>query len=71
MDNKEIDDYSEQGKLTQKGIRSCINFEIKDGNIGIVGFHDHPNEMWISEKYDQFAKQCESNGWLKIEGPAS
>lgn len=49
MDKQAITDFSEQGKLTQKGIRNCINFEIRDGNVGIVGFHDHPEEMWINE----------------------
>ena len=71
MDKQAITDFSEQGKLTQKSIRNCINFEIKDGNVGIVGFHDHPEEMWINENYQDFASYCEQQGWLRIEGPAS
>lgn len=28
MDKEVITDFSDQGKLTQKGIRGCINFEV-------------------------------------------
>ncbi len=68
IDKKEVFDFTDQGKLTQKGIRNCINFEIKDGSESILGFHDHPSEMWVTEKYNDFAKICENNGWLKIDG---
>jgi len=71
LDNQLITDFSEQGKLTQKGIRSCINFEVQDGNVGIVGFHDHPEEMWVNANYQNFASYCEQQGWLHIEGPVS
>ena len=70
MDNQAITDFSEQGNLTQKGLRGCISFEIRDGNVGIVGFHDHPDEMWINENYQSFAIYCEQQGWLRIEGSA-
>lgn len=71
MDNQAVTDFSEKGKLTQNGIRSCINFEISDENVGILGFHDHPDEMWINDNYQDFAKYCEQQGWLHIQGPAS
>jgi hypothetical protein len=71
MDKCVVTDFSEQGRLTQKGIRDCINFEIRDGNVGILGFHDHPNEMWVNENYQEFAKYCEHQGWLRVEGLAS
>lgn len=71
MDKKVITDYSDQGRLTQSGIKECRNFEIRDGHKAILGFHDHPNEMWISEQYEDFARHCEKQGWLKIEGSAS
>jgi len=66
-----ITDYSETGPLTQKQIRQFLNFEIRDGSKPIVGFHDHPNEMWVSEQYADFARHCESQGWLKVQGNAS
>ncbi|MGI0118263.1 hypothetical protein [Zooshikella sp. RANM57] len=68
MDKKLITDLSDSGKLSQERIRNCINFEIRDGDVGVVGFHDHPDEMWINEKYQGFAIYCEQMGWLKIEG---
>ena len=71
MNKHLITDFSDQGKLTQKEIRECINFEIRDGNVGIMGFHDHPDEMWINENYREFADYCEQQGWLRLEGPAS
>jgi len=71
MDKKPVTDFSEQGKLTQEGIRSCINFEVLDGKVGIVGFHGYPNEMWVNENHKDFASYCEQQGWLRIEGPAS
>lgn len=71
IDNYVVTDFSEQGKLTQKGITNCTDLEIQDGGIGILGFHDHPNEMWINENYQDFANYCEHQGWLRIQAPAS
>lgn len=71
MDNRTVTDFSQQGELTQKGIRNCINFEIKDGGVSILGFHDHPDEMWINENYLEFANYCEKQGWLRIKWPVS
>lgn len=66
-DRTRITDYSETGVLTQKGIRQFVNFEIRDGNKPILGFHDHPNDMWVSEQYAEVARYCESKGWLKVQ----
>lgn len=71
FNKKEIYDFTESGVLTQKELRNCKNFEIRDGDTPILGFHDHPSQMWISENYWVFAKVCEDAGWLKIEGQAS
>jgi hypothetical protein len=67
-DKQRITDFSETGPLTQKGIRKFINFEIRDGLDPILGFHDHPNEMWIAENYADVVEYCASQGWLKVEG---
>lgn len=67
MDRQAIVDFSSQGSLTQKNIRACTSFEIRDGSVGILGFHDHPREMWINEDYREFARYCEQQGWLRIE----
>lgn len=71
LDNKKVTDFSERGRLTQKGIRSCNNLEIRDRGVGILGFHDHPNEMWINENYQDFANYCADQGWLEVQGAAS
>ena len=71
LDKEEILDFSDQGRLIQKEIRNCINFEVKDGKEGMVGFHDHPDEMWIVEKHVELAKYCEKMGWLTIQGEAT
>ena len=70
--NKErIDDFSETGPLTQKRMRKYIDFEIRDGCRSILGFHDHPREMWIEEEFAEIAEYCQEQGWLKIERSAS
>ena len=71
MNHERITDYSSDGPLTQKGIRACRDFEVRDGATPIVGFHDHPDEMWIAAEHRHFAEHCASEGWLKIEGGAS
>ncbi len=45
---KVITDFSEQGLLAQKGIRNCRDFEILSNKEAVLGFHDHPNEIWIT-----------------------
>jgi len=70
MDKQVITDFSEQGKLTRKNILNCINFEILDGDTGILGFHDHPDEMWISGNFQDFAIFCEQQGWLYMQKQA-
>jgi len=71
VDRERTTDFSERGPLTQRGIRACINFEVRDGSRAILGFHDHPSEMWVTETYACVAEYCAEQGWLKIEGGAS
>jgi len=71
VDRTPIADFSEHGPLTQKRIRSLKDFEVRDGDAPIVGFHDHPDEMWVSEAYAHVAQHCEAEGWLKVQGVAS
>jgi hypothetical protein len=68
MDRHQIDDFSESGRLTQKGIRACRNFEIRDGSTPILGFHDHPNQMCVAAGYRPLAEHCAAEGWLRIQG---
>jgi hypothetical protein len=68
---KRVDDFSEAGPLTQRGIRQMRDFEVKDGDAPILGFHDHPDQMWVVESHAATAQHCESQGWLEIEGRAS
>ena len=71
MNRRRIADFSERGPVTQKGIRACRDFEVRDGHTPILGFHDHPDQMWIAEKYSTVAAHCEAQGWMRIEGPAT
>ena len=71
MNRKRIFDFSERGPLTQKGIRACIDFEIRDGATPILGFHDHPDEMWVAEKFSDIADHCAAQGWMRIRPPAA
>jgi hypothetical protein len=63
---KPIADFSESGPLTQKGIRQMRDFEVRDGDKPILGFHDHPDEMWITEAQASDAEHCHAEGWLEI-----
>ncbi|WP_027708937.1 hypothetical protein [Zooshikella ganghwensis] len=71
INNKIIKDYSEAGMLTRRHILECHSIEVRDRVVGVVGFHDHPKEMWINENYREFACYCEGMHWLTIQGPAS
>ena len=71
VNGKRVQDFSESGPLTQKGIRPCRDFEVRDGSVPILGFHDHPDHMWIVESYRELAEHCAAEGWLKIQGRAS
>ena len=71
FENRKTTDFTESGPLTQKRLRVCLNFEIRDGKTPIIGFHDHPNEMWIAEGFEEVAEHCQSQGWLKIQRGAS
>lgn len=68
MDRKPVEDFSERGPLTQSGIRACRDFEVRDGQASMLGFHDHPNEMWVDRDFEALATRCEAAGWLKIRG---
>jgi hypothetical protein len=71
MNGRPVSDFSNNGPVTQKGIRSCRDFEVRDARKPILGFHDHPDEMWIAADYQSLAEQCAREGWLKIQGPAA
>jgi hypothetical protein len=63
-----ITDFSSTGPLVRKKFNTFIDFEVRDGTSPIVGFHDHPREMWIDEAYADFAVYCSNQRWLKIQG---
>ena len=67
MDHGRVHDFSETGPLTQRGIRESRDFEILDDQEPILGFHDHPDEMWIAAGYRELAEYCATQGWLRIE----
>jgi hypothetical protein len=71
FNGSELADFSENGSLTQRALRGCRDFAILDGKVHVLGFHDHPDQMGISAEYEELARFCEAQGWLKIEGPAS
>ena len=67
VNRRRIEDFSDRGPLTQAGIQTLQDFEIRDGTVPILGFHDHPNEMWVSHHYRNLAEHCQKEGWLTIE----
>ena len=71
MDKRRCDDFSESGPLTQRGIASLRDFEIRTASASIVGFHDHPREMWIDSQFRDLAERLAALGHLEIDIPAS
>jgi len=72
MDRHQIDDFSESGRASRKrGFVLAVVFEVRDGSTPILGFHDHPNQMWVAAGYRSLAEHCAAEGWLRIQGPAS
>jgi len=71
IDRKRVEDFSELGPLTQRGISTCHAFEVRDGAAPILGFHDHPREMWVAASRAPIAEYCATQGWLTIQGGAS
>lgn len=64
---KLTEDYSEQGLITQNGIAALRDLEVLDGKKPILGFHDHPREMWVSEEFSAVADHCQEQGWLRVQ----
>ena len=67
VNRKLTEDFSERGPLTQRSIRGLQDFEIRDGDRPILGFHDHPREMWIDSEFESVADHCSGKGWLRRE----
>ena len=69
VDKRRCEDFSEAGPLTQRGIAALRDFEIRTANVSIVGFHDHPREMWIDGEFRSLAERLRALGHLAIETP--
>jgi hypothetical protein len=67
LDRWECADLSERGPVTQRGIARLIDFEMRVGRSAILGFHDHPDEMWIDGDFQSLAERLQALGHLKIE----
>ena len=71
LDSVTIKDFTERGPLRRKRIAEAGDFEIRDGDHPVLGFHGGQHKMWFSDRYTQVAKYCESQGWLKIKNSAT
>jgi hypothetical protein len=67
LDGWRCDDLSETGPVTQQGIARLVDFEIRIGRSAVLGFHDHPDEMWIDPDFASLAERLHALGHLKIE----
>jgi hypothetical protein len=67
VDEHRCQDFSEAGPLTQQGIAGMSNLEISTESIPILGFHDHPREMWIDSRFRDLAERLADLGHLKIQ----
>jgi hypothetical protein len=69
VDGGRCEDVSEAGPLTQRGIAALRNFEMRTGSSPILGFHDHPREMWVAREFRSLAERLQDLGHLEIERP--
>lgn len=67
VERRRCDDFSETGPMTQQGIAAMRDFEIRDQGTPILGFHDHPREMWIDSQFRDLAERLAELGHLKIQ----
>ena len=67
VEKRRCGDLSETGPLTQRGIAKMRDFEIRTGSTPILGFHDHPREMWIDSQFRDLAERLAHLGHLEIE----
>jgi hypothetical protein len=67
LDSTTVEDYSERGPLRPKRITEAEDFEIRDGNQPVAGFHGGPSEMWFSDRYAEIVEHCRAQGWLSIK----
>jgi hypothetical protein len=67
VEHRRCDDLSEAGPLTQHGMARMRNFEIRTENVPILGFHDHPGEMWFADEFRQLAERLADLGHLKMQ----
>jgi hypothetical protein len=70
LDGRRCDDLSEQGPVTQRGIAALRDFEIRAGGSSILGFHDHPDQMWVDGEFEGLALRLQALGHLQIERQA-
>ena len=67
LDTETVTDYSARGPLRRKRIAEAHDFEIRDGDQPVLGFHDGPENMWVNDRYLEMAEHCEKQGWLKLQ----
>jgi hypothetical protein len=67
IDEKKVEDFSEDGPITQNVLSNSASLLIKVGEDKVLGFRYFPDQMWFSLKYKDIAAYCASQGWLKID----
>ncbi|GAA6142367.1 hypothetical protein [Hydrogenophaga sp. 5NK40-0174] len=67
LNGRPTTDFSESGPLTQRNILDVRDFEVRDGQNPMLGFHDHPDQMWVCTDYAALLAQCVEQGWLYLD----
>lgn len=62
-------DVNDTNYISQDGMKDLLNFRILNGDDPVMGYHDHPSEMWISEKHRPLALYMEEQKWLTVQFP--
>ena len=65
LDGKIVRDYSAVGPLQNDNLETIRNFEIRDGDFPVMGFHNGVANTWFCGNYQIALKQCRANGWVE------
>ena len=47
---------------TRRSIEACREFQVSRGGLAIVGFHDHPSDLWAEPSESALVSLLESRG---------
>ena len=60
LESRPIKDYSDAGPLRHVRLKDAQDFEIRDGEVPVMGFHGGSKRMWFNNDFMSVARDCET-----------